>query len=239
LALRTGEQAILGIHQLPESRRAILAALKQQGCATIAQLADELQLTGEAVRQQLLQLQRDGWIESKIDRAAHERGRTGRPATTYSLTEAGDHLFPKSYDALGVAMLDAVGAELGPEAAKRMLGRVSDERVAQVAPAIRGLPLGDRVEALKNLYLFQDPYMETARTEDGYRLIERNCPFYNVAMRRPAICSVSVNALTRLLGVRVAREERFQNGDGRCVFRVYANEPVDVERWQFRLEEEM
>ncbi|HKO58688.1 MAG TPA: winged helix-turn-helix transcriptional regulator [Thermoanaerobaculia bacterium] len=238
MARERGEKAILGIHQLPDSRRAILAALKRQGCATIAQLADELELTGEAVRQQLLQLQRDGWIESKIDRAAHERGRTGRPATTYSLTDAGDHLFPKSYDALGVAMLDAVANELGPEATKRMLGRVCDDRVAQVAPAIRGLPLADRVEALKSLYIFQDPYMEAEKTEDGFRLVERNCPFYNVAMRRPAICSISVNALTRLLGVRVEREERFQAGDGRCVFRVYADEPVDAERWQFRLESE-
>ena len=60
----------------------------------------------------------------------------------------------------------------------------------------------------------------------GYRVIERNCPYLNAAMKRPALCSVTVNSLTRLLGVRVDREERFQNGDGRCVFRVYADEPV-------------
>jgi predicted ArsR family transcriptional regulator len=53
-------------------------------------------------------------------------------------------------------------------------------------------------------------------------------------MRRPALCSVSVSALTRLLGVRVHREEKFQNGDGRCVFRVHANEPVTD--WTFTLE---
>lgn len=235
--MREEKTAILGVQQLPDSRRAILAALKRQGSATIARLADELQLTGEAVRQQLLQLQRDGWIDSKIDRVAHERGRTGRPATVYSLTEAGDHLFPKSYDALGVAMLDAVTSELGPEAAQRMLARVCDDRVGQMAPALRGLPLADRVEALRSLYIFQDPYMETERIDGGFRIIERNCPFFNVAMRRPAICSVSVNALTRLLGVRVVREERFQNGDNRCVFRVYADQPVDLERWQFATEQ--
>ena len=80
---------ILTVNQLPDSRRAILVALKQQGAATIAQLADLLQLTGEAVRQQLLQLQRDGWIDSNIDRGSHERGRTGRPATTYAVRAGG------------------------------------------------------------------------------------------------------------------------------------------------------
>ena len=230
---------ILTINQLPDSRRAILVALKQQGAATIAQLADLLQLTGEAVRQQLLQLQRDGWIDSKIDRGLHERGRTGRPATTYSLTQAGDHLFPKNYDALNVAVLDAVSDELGPDATRRVLKRIADERVAEVEPAIRSLPLPERVEALKNLYLANDPYMDAEATDDGFVLVERNCPFYNTAMRRPAICSISVNALTRLLGVRVVREERFQNGDSRCVFHVYANEPVDANNLEFRLESEL
>lgn len=232
------EPAILTINQLPDSRRAILVALKQQGAATIAQLADILQLTGEAVRQQLLQLQRDGWIDSKIDRGGHERGRTGRPATTYSLTQAGDHLFPKNYDALNVALLDAVTEELGADATKRVLERMSDQRVAEVEPAIRNLPLPERVEALKNLYLANDPYMDMERTADGFLLIERNCPFFNTAMRRPALCSISVDALTRLLGVRVERVERFQNGDGRCVFHVFAKEPIDEKTREFRLESE-
>jgi predicted ArsR family transcriptional regulator len=56
-------------------------------------------------------------------------------------------------------------------------------------------------------------------------------------MRRPILCNVSVNALTRLLGVRVERDERFQHGDGRCVFHVHADQPIDPAAWQFQLEE--
>ncbi|HKS26038.1 MAG TPA: winged helix-turn-helix transcriptional regulator [Thermoanaerobaculia bacterium] len=221
---------------MPDSRRAILLALKREGPTTIARLAAELELTGEAVRQQLLQLQREGWIEAKL---AHEqeRGRTGRPATRYSLTEAGDHLFPKNYDLLNVAMLDAVSEELGSEAAVRVLRRVTDERVAAAEGQVRGLPLEERVNALKSLYFESDPYMDVEPASDGFYLVERNCPFYNTAMRRPILCNVSINALTRLLGVRVEREERFQNGDGRCVFHVHANEPVDAAAWGFRIEE--
>jgi predicted ArsR family transcriptional regulator len=232
------EITILTIDQLPESRRAILTALKQQGCATIAKLAEKLQLTGEAVRQQLLQLQRGGWIEPKVTRGL-ERLRTGRPATSYILTETGDHLFPKHYDALNVALIDAIAEEFGPEATVRVLRRVAAEKVAANEPVTRGLSLDQRVAALHDWYLDSDPYMETEEVEGGYRLIERNCPFFNTAMHRPALCSVTVNALTQLLGVRVRREEKFQNGDGRCVFRVYANEPVDSAKWEFRLESDL
>lgn len=188
------------------------------------------------MRQQLLQLHREGWIESRVERGP-DRGRTGRPATRYNLTEAGDHLFPKNYDLLNVAMLDAVTTELGTEAAKRVLKRVCDDRVATSAPQLNGLPLEQRVEALKSLYFETDPYMDVEPASDGFLLVERNCPFFNTAMRRPILCSVSVNALTRLLGVRVEREERFQDGHGRCVFHVHADQPVDAETWEFQLEE--
>lgn len=219
---------------MPDSRRAILLTLKREGPSTIARLAEELQLTGEAVRQQLLQLQREGWIEAKIARE-QERGRTGRPATRYSLTEAGDHLFPKNYDLLNVAVIDAIASELGQDAAVRVLRRVTDERVNAAESTVRGRSLEERVNALKNLYFESDPYMDVEPAADGFYLVERNCPFYNTAMRRPILCNVSVNALTRLLGVRVEREERFQNGDGRCVFHVHADQPADGA--EFRMEE--
>lgn len=218
---------------MPDSRRSIVLALKERGSATIAQLSPSLGLTGEAVRQQLLLLQREGWIEAVVDRNS-VRGRTGRPSTVYRLTDAGEHLFPKHYDALSIAVIDAVAEELGTEAAVRVLARVSNDRVSALAPQVEGRTLAQRLDVLHDWYVADDPHMTHEQDGDDYRLIERNCPFYNTAMNRPALCSVSVNALTRLLGVRVRREEKFQDGDGRCVFRVYANEPVTD--WQFELE---
>lgn len=215
---------------LPESRRAIVSALKARGSATIAQLAPELGLTGEAVRQQLLQLRHEGCVEAAVERET-VRGRTGRPATTYRLTAEGEHLFPKHYDMLAVAILDAVSEELGTEATERVLARVSNDRVDALEPSIEGRTIEEKIDVLKGWYFEDDPFMESESAGDDFRLIERNCPFYNAAMRRPALCSISVNALSRLLGVRVAREEKFQDGDGRCVFHVYAHEPVKDSRF--------
>jgi predicted ArsR family transcriptional regulator len=212
--------------------------LKQRGPATIAQLADELGLTGEAVRQQLLQLQRDGWVEARIERS-EERSRTGRPATIYRVSEAGDHLFPKHYDTLTIAMIDAVAEEIGTDALTRVLARLTDDRVASVSVGLVGLTLEQKVTALKSWYLQDDPFMEIDDAGGVYRLKERNCPFLNTALRRPMLCSVSVNALTRILGYRVVRDETFQDGNGRCVFRVMEDQPIDPDTWEFRLESQL
>lgn len=183
-------------------------------------------------------MQREGWLEARVTRT-NDRGRTGRPATSYSLTEAGDHLFPKLYEALNIAMIDAISEEFGPDGLKRVLAKIANAKAGVAESALKPLSLSARMQALKDWYLKDDPHMAVEQVENGYRLIERNCPFINTAMNRPSLCSVSVNALTKALGFRVAREEKFQNGDGRCVFRVYADEPVDTTSMEFRLESEM
>jgi predicted ArsR family transcriptional regulator len=132
-------------------------------------------------------------------------------------------------------MLDTVTKEFGPEAAIKVLARLTEERVA-AASALKGLSLEEKIAALRNWYLRDDPFMEAGADEKGYKLVERNCPFLNTAMRRPMLCSISVNALTKILGVVVEREEKFQEGDGRCVFRVKADQPIDSDSWQFKLE---
>jgi hypothetical protein len=45
--------------------------------------------------------------------------------------------------------------------------------------------------------------------------------------------------LSRLLGHTVTREKRFQDGDGRCVFRVHLNQPVNADDFRFAYEEEV
>ena len=175
-----------------------------------------LKLTGEAVRQQLLQLQREGWVSSDIPKG--DRHRTGRPASIFRLTQAGDHLFPKAYDELAANLLAFAGDD--------PLKRLTDAKVKAAEPSVRGLSLAAKVDALKALYSNDDPYMSVETTRDGYRLIERNCPYYNVAMQNASICTVSVDVLARLLGVRVEREDTFQSGDGRCAFRIFVNQPL-------------
>jgi len=205
------------------TRQSILEALKREGPLAIAQLAERLAMSGEAVRQQLVQLQREGWIEALHDRAAGRH--SGRPAARYRLTQAGDHVFPKHYDALTVAGLDAVSSELGPEALDRILASLTDARARVWEQRLAGKSVRERVEALRGVYEGEDPFMEAEEVSGGFRLIEHNCPFLNVALERPALCSLTVSLLSRLLGFEVVREERFQSGDGRCSFRVLMDKP--------------
>lgn len=208
---------------MAEPRRALLKSLKGQGPKAISQLAEEVGITYEGVRQHLSQLELEGWIQRRIEPRTPG---PGRPRSLYHLTIAGDHLFPKGYDDLAVALIDAAADRLGKKAVQDLLEEVATRKVEQWQPAVEGLPLEGRLEVLKNIYVADDPFCKVEYGPDeAPRLVEMNCPYLEVARRRPALCSVTVSVLRRLLGRPVVRTERFQEGDGRCVFRVLEKAP--------------
>jgi predicted ArsR family transcriptional regulator len=220
--------------QLPDSRRAVLQHLKREGAATAGELAERLGMTREGARQWLQVLEKEGAIARTAPR---ETGGAGRPAVSFALTPEGEHLFAKNYDSLAVSLVDAVADQLGQEALVKLLAAITEQQVKEWEPKLAGKSLPERIKALKGIYFEEDPHTSVRKDARGYVLVERNCPYLNVALRRPHLCSVTVSTLTRLLGVRVVREARFQDGDRRCVFRVLEDQPVDPDSYGFTLEE--
>jgi predicted ArsR family transcriptional regulator len=221
--------------QLSDTRKAILMAIKQNGSETIAKLVSKLNISSEGVRQHLVQLEKDGLIKRSSKRSGSGGG---RPAIKVCLTPKGETLFPKKYEALTIEVIDTVAKQLGQDAVKKVLTTMVEERVKEWEWRLKGLSLSERVSALKDLYVTDDSYMDVERSGETIRLIERNCPFHDVAIQRPVLCNVTLSTLTRLLGYRVVREKSFQNGDGCCVFRVRADQPVDIQSLPIILEEE-
>lgn len=199
---------------LPDARRALLLALKRARWATIPELASDLQISNEAVRQQLGVLARDGWVISNCAPGENPVERVpGRPAIEYCLSPLADDLFPKRYAEMAISLFDEL-----PDA-EATLATITDRRVESLQKTARR-------ESLRSIYREGDSYIDLAKSEHGYRLIERNCPYLQFATERPLFCSTTVSTLRRLTGCEVVREERFQDGDGRCVFHIYSDAPL-------------
>ena len=213
----------------PAEPSGLLRALKGAGSMTIRELARELDITYEAVRQQIAELARAGWVvaaeaAARTTETDSSAPRPGPASQRYRLSAAAEHLFPKHYDELSAELVQQLRECFGGAGVIEVLARMTEARVRQWAPRLEGLSLRQKLQALSALYQDKDAYMDLEWRADGPALIERNCPFFNVAQRHPAICSVSINTLERLLGCRVIREERFQAGHGRCVFRLRIDE---------------
>jgi predicted ArsR family transcriptional regulator len=225
-----GKQAKPNAAEKTDIRQSILRFLKTHGQSQVGEVAKHFLITHEGARKQLVRMEAHGWVARRPDSG---QSSAGRPKDFYSVTASGDQMFPKSYDRLTLAILEALRLETGGKGAGRVLAALAKAQVEAWAPRLEGKPAKEKLEALKSLYLEADPFATVEAKDGDFLLIERNCPFLNVAMEHPALCSLSVSTLEMLLGYRVVREERFQAGNGRCVFRIKMDSPVVKKEFRF------
>ena len=203
----------------------ILACIKQQGEATNADIADKLGVSYEAVRQQLRQLEATQLVVSRKQRDGDQRA--GRPTQVYALSATGDHLFPKAYDDLALALIDTLAAALGPQALQEVLASFTDDNVRQWAPHLQDKSLLERLEALKGIYLEDDAYMDVDKDETSGEL--------SLVLRgayRDGLGRYTIGDVADLDGAAVHRPVAEESG---CICLVAAETPVRYRSWLSRI----
>ena len=203
------------------ARGAILVELKKARRLTAKDLAARLDLSLNAVRHHLKELE----AETLVEYERQHQG-VGAPAFAYRLTVAGEQLFPRRYEATLSDLLDHVveregrsGAVAALEARYAALTRRLQEELAGASPA-------ERMAAVARL-LTEDGYMAEADASSGSgRLIEHNCAVQAVAERFPEICAAEARFLAAVLGAEVQRQEHILSGCNACEYRVRFSPPA-------------
>jgi len=189
----------------------------REGGLTLDELAERVGVSRNAVRQHITALERDGLVRPVGLR------RTGRrPSRAYGLTAEGGERFPRQYDRLALALLEAVHERLGPEAAEAVLEAMVDDLARAWLPELERL--APEARRRRVLEVMNELGYHASPAEDGAGLKAVNCVFHNVARRNRAVCRFDERLLSRLLGAPVRLTSCMALGDGACVFAVPAGE---------------
>ena len=201
-------------------RGAVLTQLKRAQPLTARELSVRLGISLNAVRHHLKELEGEGLI-------IHEREHhgVGAPVFAYSLSSAGEELFPRRYGQALSALLNAMVARNGREAAVGMLESYFDLLGGRMRTELQGVPEAERLDAVARL-LSEEGYMAEVRVEEGTRsrteamLVEHNCPIPAVAGPFPEICAAEAKYLAEVLGAEVERTGHILTGCPACEYRV-------------------
>jgi len=196
------------------STRGRLVTLLRGTTKTVNELAEELELTDNAVRAHLLSLERDGLIRQ----SGIQRG-TRKPHFAYELTEEADHLFPKAYDALLNQLIAVLKGRLTPPALEEVLREVGRSLAGAHATGDTNGNLDIRIgRALAALEVIGG----AARVEkENEKIVIRseNCPLAAAVTEHPEVCRLAETLLSEIIGVEV-RENCDRKGPPRCRFEV-------------------
>jgi predicted ArsR family transcriptional regulator len=197
------------------ARGKIVAALRGRSGASAYDLAREFGLSTNAIRQQLVLLERDGLVTGSSVR----RGKT-KPTVEYRLTPAAEKYFPQHYDRMLNAVLREVRATGGDEAVQALFGAMSRRRIEQLNARLDNRPVADRVVALTDLLRDSGVEAEAEQTERGFTIREHNCPYAETVSEHPEICGLIHSVIHDVVAPRVEQTVSLATGGAECRFEI-------------------
>ena len=176
------------------TRGKILQLLRQREC-TVNELAEELDLTDNAVRAHLASLERDRLVAQSGMKPG-----TRKPHTTYALGPEAEHVFPKAYGRLVSLLMSIFSRHVKPRnlrAGMRAAGRsVAQEHLRGLQRKTRQQRIDAALGVLKEL-----GGAATFREEDGKHFIYGNgCPIAAATANHPEACLLAESLLTEIIG---------------------------------------
>jgi predicted ArsR family transcriptional regulator len=208
----------------------LLFLLKTRGPQTAAELGARLQITPEAVRQQLLRLSDEGLVQAKSE----VRG-VGRPAQVYHLAPAAQKRFPDAHAELTAQLIGEIRDVLGEDALEKLIrARETGTRKRYDALLAGEQSLVKKIARLAEIRN-KEGYMASWEREqegDSYLLVENHCPICAAASACTGFCRSEQAIFEDVLGrdVRVERIEHLLAGARRCAYRISAGRSRNHER---------
>ena len=195
------------------TRGKIVTELRRRGSASAADLARVFGLSPNAVRQQLVLLERDGLVAEKPVR----RGPT-KPTLEFSLTPDADKLFPQAHDKMLSAVLREVREQFGTPALDRIFDGLSKRAIDRARQRVTGETTEKRVEQLTDILRESGVVADYSLIDGGFALHERNCPYTGVAREHPEMCQVIHHVIAETIGGEHAQTESLADGGKECRF---------------------
>jgi predicted ArsR family transcriptional regulator len=202
------------------TRSTLMELLKRAGETDVASLAEELGISGVAVRQHLAALERDGKVAQRSVRRP-----VGRPAKLYRLTEAADRAFPQASAAVALDLLARLQKLMGPEAVEKLLQARLRDLLKRYQERLKGAKSwAKKIKILAEIrdsegYLCDPEPAPSAQAKGGLRLVEHHCPLADLARQHPEVCRYELELFRRVLGEPgLRRVDHIGSGGHACVY---------------------
>lgn len=203
------------------TRGRIVEELRRRKSASAVELAESFGLSPNAIRQQLVVLERDGLVAERSVR----RGRT-KPTYEFSLTAEAEKLFPQNYDKMLGAVLRELREQFGEEGIAKVFDGISKRTVAKAKERVTAETTEGRAAQLTQVLREGGVIAEYNLIDGGFELHEHNCPYSEVAKEHPEVCSVIHHVLDETIGGKHVQTESLATGGTECRFEVTAHAGV-------------
>ncbi|MEQ9235071.1 iron-sulfur cluster biosynthesis transcriptional regulator SufR [Coleofasciculus sp. E2-BRE-01] len=213
--------------QQSSTKQDILQYLLKQEQAIAHALAEALDISPQAIRRHLKDLEAEGLIEYKSVSMG-----MGRPQHVYRLSKKGRDRFPNHYGEFAVSLLDTLEETVGAEQVSTILQKQWERKAMEYRQLLGQGSLAERVAKLVELRQSEGYMAEwyPVESSDGseqphnqFILKEHNCAISNVAESFPSVCGHELEMFAAILpDCQVERTHWINQGEHQCGYLIQA-----------------
>lgn len=170
-----------------------------------------------SVRHHLNNLQMEGLVESQ-----EERHGVGRPRLVYLLTDEGMERFPTRYLQLTTRLITQMKESMPGPMVSKLFGKIAEDLVSEYANDIKGLSMEERLDFVKEMLAHEGFTVEWEKKGRQYEIHEISCPYYQIGMAHPEVCTVDQTLISKMLAVPASKVQCILNGGAHCTYVVDA-----------------
>lgn len=212
----------MAISETRSTKQDILDYLLKHGQAKAIELAESLQISPQAVRRHLKDLESEGLIDHRAQQVG-----MGRPNYFYVLSRTGRDRFPNRYSDFAVSFLAAVRETGGEEQVQVILRKQWQKKAKDYRDRLGRGSLAQRLSRLVSLRQAEGYMAEVIPAEnhgqEGFLLMEHHCAIAEVAESFPMVCGNELEMFEAILpDCKVERTQWINEGEHQCGYVIQA-----------------
>lgn len=215
--------------QQSSTKQDILNHLVKHGHASAQDLADHLDISPQAIRRHLKDLESSGLIEHQDSHRS-----MGRPQHVYHLSQEGRDRLPNRSNDFAVDLLDTLAETVGPDQVGTILRKQWERKALDYREQIGNGSIQERVANLVELrkaegYMAEWDLIEPDEVHPShgvagvprYVITEYNCAISHIAQSFPTVCGHELEMFEEALqDCWVERTHWIANGEHRCGYMI-------------------
>lgn len=205
---------------MKSTRDKILQTLLEKPRSTINTLAEAVGINPISVRHHLTNLQMEGLVEGQ-----EERHGVGRPRLVYVLTDEGVERFPTRYMQLTTRLLAQMKDTMPGPVITNLFNQIAEDLASKYSGDVQNLSMEERLDLIQEILSHEGFNVNWEKKNGHYEIHEISCPYYQIGIAHPEVCTVDQTLISRMLALPVNKVQCILSGASHCT---YVIQPVEV-----------
>jgi predicted ArsR family transcriptional regulator len=147
----------------------------------------------------------------------------GRPRLVYILTDEGRERFPTRYLQLTTRLISQMKESMPGPVVSKLFGQIAEDLAQEYANDIKGMSMEERLDFVKEMLAQEGFSVEWEKKGGQYQIHEISCPYYQIGMAHPEVCTVDQTLISKMLAVPANKVQCILDGGAHCTYVVHAS----------------